>query len=639
MSLPPLATPDQGKNEQAQVVSERHEVVVTATKLEVPARQVASSMTIFAAEALERSKKATLAELLAETATVSLVQNGGPGATASLFIRGANSEHSLVLVDGIELNDPMNPSRSADLAYLTLENVERVEILRGPQSPLYGSDAMGGVVNILTRQGSGKPRLTLSSSAGSYRTLSTRAEFSGSTSGLGFSLGLQHWTTRGVSSASSFYLGNSEKDASRNLSLSGRLSFHLRENVEADFLIRSTLAKLDVDNYGGPYGDDPNNTQDYRRLLWRAQIRALFLKNRWEQKLVFSLVDSRRDHKNPADENHPDESETGLFKSRSLKLDWQNNFFVHPAHTLTVGFEHEQERGESEYLMVGPWGDSHSDFPFQKATTSGIYVQDHAGWADRLFATVGFRYDRHSLAGDALTYRVAPAFVLKNTQTKIKGSLGTGFKSPSLYQLYAPATFFGPIGNASLRPEKTLGWDFGLEQPLRNDQIQVRLAATYFHNTFRDLINFEFSRGYVNIGKAMSRGLETEVAMRLASGLSIQATYVRLEARDQIKNSDLLRRPKSRFSAVIGYTPDGRWDFSLSFLYTGKRKDVDYSGWEAREVILPAYKLINGMVACTLNPNLELFVRLDNLLNARYETIYGYGTLGFSLQAGAKISL
>ncbi|MDH7512093.1 MAG: TonB-dependent receptor [Clostridiales bacterium] len=627
----------QEKHEKPEPVSERYEVVVTATRLEIPAREAASSVTVIPADELERWKRASLLEVLRDVAGLFTVQSGGPGAAASAFIRGANSEHTLVLVDGVELNDPMNPSRSFDLAHLTLENIERVEILRGPQSPLYGSDALGGVVSIITKKGAGKPRATLASSAGSYGTFINRAGISGSAKNVTYSFGLQHSAMQGVSAASSAYPGNSENDNWKNFSFSGRLGLSLGKNVEVDLSARSTQANADVDNFGGPYGDDPNNVQDYESILLRGQIRGLFLDNRWEQKLAVSLVDSRRTHNNLPDENHPFDSEEGRFESRYVKLDWQNNFFIHPANTLTVGVEHEQEEGESEYLMTGYWGSYASDFPLRKARLTGIYIQDYVRWADRLFASAGLRYDHHSQAGEALTFRVAPAYIFQSTGTKLKTSLGTGFKAPSLYQLYAPGTYFGPIGNSDLRPEKSLGWDIGFEQPFIGQR--VRLGLTYFNNRFKNLITYDSIRGYMNIGKAESRGVEVEVEARPTKGISLNAAYTRLEARDKVQDADLLRRPRQTLCAALSYAFIDKWSISLSFNYTGKRKDIDYTAWPAREVVLPGYSLLNGIISCDLSPNVGLFVRLDNIFDTRYETIYGYAALGFSAYAGVKLSL
>jgi vitamin B12 transporter len=615
---------------------EHHEIVVTATRLETPAREVASSVTVISFDDLSRLRRNFLLEALQEVPGLSLLQNGGPGGAASVFLRGANSEHTLVLMDGVALNDPINPSRSADLAHLGIVNVERLEVLRGPQSPLYGSDAIGGVINIITRKGQGKPRWTLTGAGGSYGTLTGQAAVSGSSRALDYSFGISRYETRGISSAGSAYAGNTEKDGYANLTLSGRIGLRLRDNLEISLIGRAVRAKTDIDNFGGPSGDDPNNSQDYRSEFFRTEFRSLLLKNRWEQKLGVAVIHSRRDHRNLPDEFHPLESETGYFQSRLFKMDWQNNFFVHPANTLTFGAEFESETGESEYLSDGPWGPYESLFPRQAAETVGFYAQDYLRLADRAFATLGVRFDHHSQAGDAVTYRLAPAYIVPASRTKFRASLGTGFKSPSLYQLFAPGTYFGPIGNPKLKPEQVTGWEAGVEQPILGDRL--RFSAAYFYNSFRNLIDFDVSRGYINIGRAETNGVELEFEARPREGLSFVGSYTRLRAKDLTDGADLLRRPKDRWVALVSYAFLAKWTASFSFEHTGERRDFDYSTWLTRPVTLPAYTLLNAVISYEVRPGLEAFSRLDNILNEKYEMIYGYGTQGFSFQGGVKLS-
>jgi vitamin B12 transporter len=620
-----------------QAQEEHHEIVVTATRLEAPRREVASSVTVITSADLERLKKMSALDILRDVLGVSITQNGGQGEAASVFLRGANSEHTLVLLDGIEINDPINPSRSADLAHLYLENVERIEVLRGPQSPLYGSDALGGIINIITRKGEGKPRLTLSSSGGSYGTFDSQAGVSGSAKKVHYSFGLSRFGTKGISAANAALPGNTEKDGYRNLTLSGRVGLRLRENFEVNLIARSVQAKTDIDNFGGPYGDDPNNVQDYRSLFIKAELRGLFLKNRWEQKLAIGVVDSRRTNDNPPDITHPVDSESGRFKSRLLKLDWQNNIFLHPLNTLTLGLEYETEDGESRYFAQGPWGSAASFFPMKDATMTGLYVQDQLRFADQLFVSAGVRLDHHSQAGEALTYRLAAAYIFKATGTKIRASVGSAFKAPSLYQLYAPATFLGPIGNENLKPERSLGWDAGVEQPLLGERL--RLAVTYFHNDFENLINFDYVQGYTNIGKAESKGLEIELEGKPNQDLFLRLAYTHLEAKDKITGSALLRRPADFLSASLSFPFLEKGRASVSFEFVGKRKDLDFLSWPALTVTLSAYSLLNGLISYDLSHHVQVFGRLDNILAEKYEMVCGYGTLGFSAQAGVKISL
>jgi vitamin B12 transporter len=633
----PLLGSEEEQKDKSQAVSEHHEVVVTATRLETPPREIGSAISVISGFDLGRWKRTFVLEALAEAPAVAVTQNGGMGEASSVFLRGANSEHTLVLLDGVELNDPVNPSRSADLAHLFLLNVDRLEILRGPQGPLYGSDALGGVVNIIPARGEGRPRLTLTSSGGTFGTFTGQAAVSGSERSVDYSVGLSRYETGGISAADSALAGNSERDGYRNWTLSGRVGIALRKNLDADIVGHAVWANTDIDNFGGPYGDDPNSTQDYRSVFLKGQLRGLFLQNRWEQRLAVAVVDSRRSHRNLPDAFHPLESEEGQFKGRMLTLDWQNNIFLHPAHTLTAGLEYEQEQGESEYLTDGPWGPYESLFPNQKAGTIGMYVQDSLRLAGRLFATAGLRFDRHTRAGEAVTYRLAPAYVFKSTQTKLRASVGTGFKSPSLYQLYAPRTVFGPIGNAALEPERSLGWDAGIDQPLFGGRAQA--ALTYFHNDFRNLIDFSVLQGYVNIGRAETKGIEAEFSARPGESIWASLVYTHLEAKDADQGTALLRRPEDVIAARLSCDFLKRWTAGISFDYVGPRKDMNYTVWPAVFVPLPAYSLLNGIISYDAGKGAQLFLRLDNIFDARYEMVYGYGTLGRSVQAGVRLVL
>jgi vitamin B12 transporter len=624
------------EKEKISTSSIQHEVIVTATRLETPAREIASSVTVITREKLEQSKKVTVLEALQEVVGVSIIQNGPPGAAASVFLRGANSEHTLILMDGVELNDPISPSRSFDLAHLTLDNVERIEILRGPQSTLYGSDALGGVVNIITKKGQGKPKFSLSSLAGSYGTIISSAGINGSTERMQYSLGTSYFRSDGFSAANANYEGNEEKDGYRNLTIWGRLAFRLSDNLDVDLILRTLNTQIDIDNAGGAQGDDPNNVQDYNALFIKTQIRNLMLNNRWELKLGLSLVDYDRQHENPTDEAHLLDSDNGFFKSKLFKIDWQNNLFLHESNTFTLGIDYQQEQGESEYNSDGIWGPFSSIFPSRRAHVTGFYLQDQIRLANRFFATLGLRLDDHSQFGSSLTYRLAPAFFIDATQTKLRATYGTAFKSPSLYQLYAPGTFSGPIGNGELNPEKSIGWDIGVEQQLLGGK--VLLAVTYFYNDYNDLIDFDFLQGYVNIGKAESKGTEILIQARPFDDITFNATYTRTEAKDKDTGADLLRRPKQNFSASLNYNFQKKGNVHLTFIRIGEQDDMDFSSWPYTRLTLPSYSLLNAAVSFNFTSSFQIFWRLDNIFNKEYETVKGYGTPGFSVYGGVNFT-
>jgi len=631
-AVPSLAEEDRDKKDQVNPPLQ-HEIVVTATRIATPAFEVASSVTVITRRELERAGRAGILDILRGAAGLDTVRNGGPGASSSIFLRGGNSEHLLVLLDGIALNDPMNPSRSFDLTHLTLDDVERIEILRGPQSTLYGSDALAGVINILTRRGEGKPSLSLEASGGAYGTARGSVRLAGSAGPAGFSLALSGFRTSGFSAADDTAAGNTEKDGYQNVTASGNLVLTLSPVSEAGLSVRTTWARTDLDAFGGPGGDDPNSLQDYDSFFIRAHGRALLLGGRWETRGDFSFIRSNRENENPTDSLHPFDAERGRFRSSLVKIDWQNNVFLHPSHTMTLGAEAEREQGDSSYVSESLWGTSESLFPSRRADRAGLYLQDQIRIGGRFFATAGVRLEEHSRTGTSFTFRLAPAFLLAGTGTKLKATLGTGFKAPSLYQLYAPATAWGPIGNEALKPERCTGWDAGIEQTFSGG----RAGLTYFRNDYRGLMDFDFLVGYINIGRARTEGLELFAEARPGKDLDLRFSYTRMKAMDADAETPLPRRPRDKASADIRWRLARRWEAGLSGLFVGDRPDRDYSAWPYPAVTLKRYFLVDADVVLDLSPRTQFFIRVENILNEKYQTVFGYGTPRRSIYAGIRL--
>jgi vitamin B12 transporter len=611
-----------------------HEIVVTANRMETPLKEVASSVVVITREDITRAGKSRVLEVLEETIGLSSTQNGPPGAQSTVFIRGANAEHTLVMIDGIEVNDPITPTRSFDMSLPLVENIDRIEILRGPQSPLYGSDAMGGIINIITRKDRGKSKFSLTGFGGTYGTYSGNAEVSGSTSTIRYSAATSLFGTDGFSAASTKYEGNTESDGHRNLTLSGRLGFDMSANISLDFFARWVDTETELDTQGGDYGDDPNSIQSYSSSQLIAQARGLFLKNRWEQKLNVSHVDYLRTSDNPVDEFNPYSSDASEFKSQLLKIDWQNNLYLHESNTLMFGIEHQKEQGESWYHSDGLFGPYESVFPLQKAHNTGIYLQDQMRFNGNFFVAAGIRYDNHSQTESSTTYRIAPAYVIESTGTKFKATWGTGFKAPSLYQLYAPATSWGPVGNKNLIPEETTGWDLGIEQNFLGNRLLF--GFVYFSNRYENLIDYDFTQGYINISEAHTKGAEVWCRSRPLPTLSLLATYTRTEAKNTESDEYLLRRPKHKFTGSLDWGFIKRANIHLSLIYVGEREDLYWSDWTPTPVVLEGYILLNCAAFYDLHDSLQLFLRLDNILDTDYETIKGYGTPGFSVFGGIK---
>ena len=620
-----------------QKVRIQHHVTVTANRVETSEREVASAITVITRADLERFKRLTVLEALDLIPGLSISQNGPPGSSANLFIRGANSEHTKVMIDGVEINDPISPGRTPDLGILLVESVERIEVLRGPQSTLYGSDAMAGVVNIISRRDRGKIRFDLSSRAGSYGTRAVNAHIGGGGDRWLYSFGGSYLKTDGVSAAGSSYEGNKERDGVRNASFSGHVGYSPAPNISMDFSMRFIRTRLEIDEYGGDFGDDPNKSQDYDAVLWKGEIRGLFLNNRWEQKLSFSAVDYDRRLSNPVDADHPVSSEEAAYFSRIYKVSWQNNLFLSESNTLTLGVEHQVEQGESEYRSMSAFGPFTSDFPFQRAQTSSFYFQDRVRVGGALFGTVGARIDFHSQFGSAVTFRMAPSYLIKPWGTRIKATVGTGFKAPSLYQLYAPPTFYAPVGNEFLKPERAVGWDLGIEQILFDGSLL--LGAAYFDNSYQNLILYDYLSGYYNVGRARSRGIEVFFRLRPKEVWMISAEYTRTNAKDRDSGEYLLRRPRDKFTARIQWNPRRGFQLSMNLIYTGKRQDMMWIGWTPAPVTMADFTLLNAAVSYEPIKGLELFLRIDNILDASYELVKGYGTYGRAVYAGFQFRL
>jgi vitamin B12 transporter len=612
-------------------------VVVTATRVETPIEEIASSMTVISSKEIERKQKATVSELLKGIQGLDVVQTGGVGRETSIFIRGANSEHTLVMIDGVEVNDPMSPKRSYEFAHLTVDNIERIEILRGPQSTLYGSDAIGGVIHIITKKGEGKPKFFLSAEGGSYTTFRETTGVSGGDKLVNYSLALSRFDTEGISAASKKD-GNYERDGYENTSLSARLGFAPQENLDVDFILHYINAETEIDGWDFIRGvpmDDPNYVAKSKQFLFRPQVGLSLFDNRWVQKLGFSISEHNRDLKNKKDPQYPF-FEKGHYDGQLLKFDWQHNLQLHKTSTLTFGFEYEEEEGKSKYYSDG----SLSLFPKKTANIKGYYIQDQIKLWDRLFATLGLRIDDHSRFGTETTYRIAPAYLIKETGTKIKGTFGTGFKAPSLYQLFAPAFYFWgvryPVGNKDLNSEKSKGWDFGVEQDLFKDR--VTLGATYFRNDFKDLIDYATGIGYINIAKAKSEGLELFASVKPIDDLTLRVNYTYTDTEDKTTGEDLLRRPKNKFGIDLNYHFLKKGNANLAVIYVGKRNDTDFTVYPPRIIKLDRYTLVNLSASYDITKNFQLFGRIENLLDKEYEEAKGFGTLGLSFFGGIKLN-
>lgn len=607
---------ERGTGEDARL----EEVVVTANRLETPTREVGSSITVITAEEIEQKQKPLLLDVLRSVPSVDVVQSGGPGRTTSVSIRGAGSNKTLVLLDGIELGDPSSTGGEYDFANLTTHNIERIEILRGPQSTLYGSRAMGGVINIITKRGQGAPTGYLSLSGGSFYTASEKAGISGGSEQYNYSFGVSRFDTEGFSSAGKKY-GNTENDGYENTSVNARLGIVPTSNFSADIVVNYLKSKTDLDQGGGAGYDDPDYHQRTEQFSFGANANLALFDNFWEQKLGVSYNDLTREiYGGPGSIYGPSES---TYHGQSIIVNWQHTLNLHKTNALTLGIESKDENAKSE--------SSWSVWDERFAHTTGFYLQDQVKLWDAWFTTLGVRLDDHNRFGSKGTYRFTSAYVIEQTGTTIKGSYGTAFKAPSLYQLYAPT-----YGNMSLRPETSTGWDAGFEQSLFRDKLTFE--ATYFHNDFENLIIWD--KTYKNLNKARTQGVEVAATVRPLDDLTLKAGYTYTKAEDRTTGQAPARIPKTKVSFDANYRFLKNASATLGVIYVGTRNDnlYDSASGAKTAVKVKDYVLVNLAASYDITRNVQIFGRVDNLFDRQYEEVAGYGTAGISGYGGVKLS-
>jgi len=588
-------------------------VIVSATKTEAYQAEVGSSTTVITAEELKRIGKTTVGEVLRGVTGVAAAQNGPFGGLTSIYLRGSKPGHTLVMVDGVEINDSISADRSFDFANLAVDNIERIEVIRGAQSTLYGSDAMGGVINIITKKGKGKPKWEISTEAGSHDTFKEGIGLTGEIEKLNYSFSFSRLDSDGISKAKD----GVEKDGYQNFTISSRLGYRILNDAELSLILRYTNAETDIDD--GAYEDDPNYT------IWSKNLASKFeftqaLRPWWDHKLSFSYSETRRKHRDEKDIVDTTEDAQSWFKGDNKKIEWQHNFSPVSWDTLTGGFEYEQERGSSysrSRTII-------TKIDRKTVSNTGFYLQNQFRLWEKLFITPGLRVDEHELFGTETTYKISTAYLIPQTGTRLKANWATGFKAPSLFQLYSS------FGDPNLKPDKSKGYDFGFEQNLWDNL--VTFGATYFHNKFKDMVDFDIATSkYKNIDNAITKGIETELIFKPIRDLAISVNYTYLAAEDKDIGKKLARRPENQLNFNLNWSFLEKANLNLSASYTGHTWD---NAANTRKV--KGYPKFDLSASYGLTKNFQIFGRINNLLDRDYQEIRGFATEGRSFYIGGK---
>jgi vitamin B12 transporter len=602
-------------------------IVVTANRFATPTRQVASSVTVITAEEIERSQATSVTELLRTVPGLDVVQSGGTGQQTSLFLRGTNAEHVLVLVDGVKINDPSSPSNAVNLANLAADNIDRIEILRGPQSVLYGSDAIGGVVQIFTRLGTGKPELGLSAEAGSLNTYSELLTLRAGNERLDYSVAASRQSTDGISAT--YGPGKLEKDGYNNTTASAAVGYRPSSRFQLRLTGRLVQSDTDLDQASGVL-DDPNYTMDSKEQFASLRVEHDLSREVWKQQFGAYVTHYERSTQDGFDPDHPTDSNDTHYDGLRTKYDWQLAAALGPTTRMTIAAETETEHLDQSLFFGSAWGPYSSALEGVDARTYAVSAMAQVGYGENLSVTLGGRRDHHDEFGGHSTYRVTGLYRFDDPGLTIKANYGSGFKAPSLYQIYDPGT-----GNPDLEPENSRGGEVGVD--FRPNGSLVSKGITYFQTRFDDLIQYQSATGHMgNVARARTRGVEYYLSLDFRK-TRLHYSYTYTEAVDRSSGQALLRRPRNKMSVLVEQQIVSSLLVRGDLIYVAKREDMDYTVWPYQRVSLDNYTVVSLAGAYTVREGIKLTARVNNLFDEEYAEALTFNcnprTVSFGVEA------
>lgn len=610
------------------------EIIISANKLPAPMHEVAGSVTVIDGDEIREKGISLLADAFKSEIGVEVINQGGYGKLTNMIIRGSNTGHVLVLIDGVEMNMPNDVTGVYDFANLPVNFIERVEILRGPQSALYGSDAVAGVVNIITKKPDASSQLFLSAEAGKYKTYKNHIGYKGSAGKLAYVLSVQRSETEGFSSASEDY-GNFEKDGNKNWNSFINLQYPINNEFSAGASVRYSKARSEFDQFGGKFGDDSTYIYGTEEFVYKLQTD-------WKTKKVevgFLASYLRNVRKYSFDETvNNSASSSSIYDGNRMKLELLGHYHFNQQNSLSAGVETETDRAVSEYIYTSPFWNSVSSFPNKKATTTGLFLQYRGNPHNNFFVTTGVRYDNHDRFGGKFTYRIAPAYYYEQSKTKIRFTYGTGFKTPSLFNLFDPA-----YGNQDLKPERSVSWDAGFDQGIIGDLLIA--GVTYFSADYKDLFGFDpVTFKTININSAESKGWELYTNIKLLQNAVFKLHYTITYSKDKSTGSadydkPLIRRPRDKAVLSISYNIITGLSLGIDLIYTGTKEDKDFSSFPVKRVTLRDDLQWNFSTVYDYKDFARAYLRIENILDRKREDILGYASPRFGMYFGVQLGL
>ena len=625
-----------------EIPSIQEKIVVTATRTEAIWAQVGSSTTVIRGERLKPAGIASVADALRRVPGLSVVQNGSPGQLASVFIRGGESDYAKVLIDGIPVNEP---GGSFNFANLSTTAIDRIEIVRGPQSALFGSDAMAGVIQIFTKRGESEglqPRPFVSVEGGSYKTFEYGAGIDGKGERLDYSATFSRFDTD----------NNVRNGSSNNTTVSANFGLRSTPGSSLRAVFRADAGRAGVPGQWAFHRPDPD--QYYRHRSFAGGLTFTHSTTPfWTQTLFYTGGDSRQFSENSVSGSYIaqfqgrtspvlyDYAYQTLNLSRRQRMGYQADFSLPHTHLLTAGAHYERESGSV--------GDPLSDPMVAVRNNYGGFMQDQWSLGKRLFAAAGLYFEHNASFGFSAAPRLSLALHARQAGhgwlglTRIKANFGLGIKEPTLVESFSQSPFFQ--GNPGLKAEKSRSFDAGFEQHFGAGLGVAEI--TYFENHFRDQIGFittdftTFAGTFFNIGKTRARGVEISLRQKLGFHLEAAGSYTFLDslvlenegAFDPVLSAGqpLFRRPKHCGFLELQWKP-GRWTFGATGSYVGSRTDSDFLGLGLTRN--PAYHVLDLLLSCRLFSGTNVFLAVNNALNRNYMEALGYPALPARFRVG-----
>ena len=577
--------------------------------------------TVLSGPAVQSASSQTVADVLRQVPGVEVIRQGGPGQATSIFLRGARSESTLVLVDGMEVNEVMANAGGFDFSLLSTTNVERIEVYHGPQSVRFGAGALGGVINIVTKGGEIKPRHDVLVEVGSFWSARTSMATSGKSGKLFYRLGGNYYSSQGFSATEEKQQNHRGEDDGVTVATTAvKLSRPLANGINIDTSARFMQGKVAIDSPGAVGVDDPNNHNFFQQ--WMAGIEAsgisIFSAAASSSFGVFYAGD-RRSHRNLPDDNNPTDSRD-LFVSARQKIQWATLWPIGKFHTLHLQLGHRRESGNAS-SHFNQWQTQISP-PSQSITgASFTYAWESPSW----FLDLGLRADSSGSYGPIGSYRASLGKFFPRLHSKFSLSWGTGYKLPSLYQLYSV------YGDENLRPETSSAMELAVERQITH---HWGCAVTFFENKFREMIDFNLATDrFFNQARSRSQGIELQSSWEIFPFWKLSGFFTYLKAEDQNTHLSLLRRPQLVWKMALTFN-NQLLEFEGQYSYRGTRDDIDADNFQ-RIKMLP-YSLATLGAKYHFSPWARGYLRWENVLDEKYQEVAGFATarrsfyLGFS---------